>query len=146
MENKNYIKKSKIIDIQNNIKTQLNLEKKEIEYLLEKIEKCNSESEIINFDAVAEIKEYKNSFEYIKNKKIEEIKNKTQDIIQNKYSIYDQINILNLICHTENEKNNLIFFLSNIINQGKAFENEVENLKTKEEIESYIFEFILNEV
>jgi len=82
------------------------------------------------------------NLEYEKLKKINEIKNATREIILNKYSEKQQLNILTGVIGTGTEKTTCKNFISDKIMQGQNFQDKINSITTIEELNNFKYEFI----
>lgn len=85
------------------------------------------------------------SIEILKKLKIKKIKDKTRKIIQLRYPLYTQLNILNRIGEYKDDDKaheNFIKYIETIIEQGKQFQKDILNLKTIKDIKNYKIKFV----
>lgn len=74
--------------------------------------------------------------------KINNIKNKTKEIILKKYSEKAQFNILTGLIGTATEKTACKNFINSIIMQGKNFQNQVNAIAIIEDLNNFTYQFI----
>jgi hypothetical protein len=139
-------KKTKIEDT-NRICLQLNCQDI-AQKIIEKINLIETLENINSFDTVQEILNILNSLDYQKQKKINEIRQKTHDIIISMYPDYTQRNIDALRLNTEKnikytslDRTTMWTRIDDVRTQGKEFQNQVNNFSNIEDLKNFTYEF-----